>query len=462
MQINFTETVLGDGNQFLSASCMPFSDFEGILEKLDQAGYYSLECWSGTIFDSCLRRLNEDPWERLRKIKARVTNTPLQMLFNGQNILGRKQYPDDVVRKFVSKSIENGISILRIFDGLNDFRNLQTAIDETLKCGGHAQGCICYSLSPIYNLEKYKEMGKQLESLGANSICLKDTSGMIEPGTAFDLIKCLKESVSIPVFVHTNSKTGLGTISYIKAAEAGCDGIDTAVSAFSGGTSQPATETMLYSLKNLGFESSLNTTILKEINDFFKQLKLQYLNSGLIDPYVMETETDSLAYQVPDSMLLNLLAQLKSQNAADRLNDVLAEVLNVRKDLGYPPLVTPVSQIIGGQASLNVLSGERYKNISKEVEAYLKGEFGQAPGYIDQDLQQKVLGGDTPFTGRYADTLQPGFDTAKKEKRSLFNSQEDVLSYIVFPQAAEKFLKDREESKARTVSYVITKTSGGK
>ena len=457
MKVKFTETVLRDANQSLIATRMPFSDFEGILETFDKAGYYSLECWGGATFDSCLRYLNEDPWERLRKIKAKVKKTPLQMLLRGQNILGYKHYPDDVVRKFVAHSIDNGMDIFRIFDALNDFRNIEVAIDEVLKRKAHAQGCICYTTSPIHNLEKYSKMGKQLEELGVNSICIKDMAGIMGPQEAYDLVKTLKESVKIPVFLHTHSTTGLGPITYFRAIEAGCDGIDCAISSFAGGTSQPATETLNYALKQAGHETGLNEKVLKEINDFFKPLKSKYISSGQMDAFVMGTETDALVYQVPGGMLSNLIAQLKSQNAIDRLDEVLAETPKVRKDLGYPPLVTPMSQMVGVQAATNVLVGERYKNVSKEVKSYLKGEYGQAPGEIDAELIKKVLGDEKPLTIRYADTLKPEFDKVKNELKNIAKNDEDVLSYIVFPQVAEKFFKEREEASAVKVSYSIIK-----
>jgi Pyruvate/oxaloacetate carboxyltransferase len=457
MKVNFTETVLRDANQSLIATRMPFTDFEGILEALDSAGYYSLECWGGATFDSCLRYLNEDPWERLRKIKLKVKNTKLQMLLRGQNILGYKHYPDDIVRKFVACSVENGMDIFRIFDALNDFRNIEVAVDETLKRGAHAQGCICYTTSPIHNLQKYAEMGKQLELLGVNSICVKDMAGIMGPQEAYDLIGTLKSTVKVPVFLHTHSTTGLGPLTCLKAVEAGCDGIDTAISSFSGGTSQPSTETMNYAIKQLGYETSLKEDKLKKINDYFKPLKTKYVESGLMDPFVMGTETDALAYQVPGGMLSNLIAQLKAQNAMDRLDEVLAETPKVRKDLGYPPLVTPMSQMVGVQAATNVLTRERYKNVSKEIKAYLRGEYGRAPGEVDNSLQKKVLGDEQPFLGRFADTLSPGLEEGRKAAGGLAKNDEDVLSYILFPQIAEKFFHEREERGCCTIAYTIRK-----
>lgn len=457
MKVNITETVLRDANQSLIATRMPFDDFESILEKIDSAGYYSVECWGGATFDSCLRYLSEDPWERLSKIKSKVKNTKLQMLLRGQNILGYKHYPDDVVRKFVEYSVKNGMDIIRIFDALNDFRNIEVAVEETLKWGAHAQGTICYTLSPIHNLENYAKLGKTLEEMGVNSICVKDMAGIMGPQEAYDLFKALKETVKIPLILHTHSTTGLGPITYVKAVEAGCSGIDTAISTFSGGTSQPSTETMSYALKQMGYETGLKEDVLKEINDFFKPIKDKFLETGVLNPYVLGTETDALVYQIPGGMLSNLISQLEQQNSLHRLEEVLQETPRVRKDLGYPPLVTPMSQMVGVQAATNVLMGERYKSVSKEVRAYLKGEYGKAPGEIDQELIKKVLGDEEPITTRFADTLEPEFEKTKIKLGSMAQSDEDVLSYIAFPQIAEKFFKEREDRKASTVNYAIRK-----
>jgi oxaloacetate decarboxylase alpha subunit len=457
MKINITETVLRDANQSLIATRMPFYDFEGILETLDKAGYYSLECWGGATFDSCLRYLNEDPWERLEKIRLKVKNTKLQMLLRGQNILGYKHYPDDVVRKFVAQSVDSGIDIFRIFDALNDFRNIEVAVDETLKQKAHDQGCICYTTSPIHNLENYAKLVKQLEEMGVNSICIKDMAGIMGPQEAYDLIKIIKETVKVPVFLHTHSTTGLGPITLTKAVEAGCDGIDCAISSFSGGTSQPATETLNFALKQMGYTTGLNDNVLKKINDFFKPLKAKYVSSGLMDAFVMGTETDALVYQVPGGMLSNLIAQLKAQNAVERLDEVLAETPKVRKDIGYPPLVTPMSQMVGVQAVSNVLSGERYRNVSKEVKAYIKGEYGKAPGEINPDLIKKVLGDEKPMEIRFADTLEPAFEKTKAQLKGIAKIDKDVLSYIAFPQIAEKFFREREERMVTRVTYTIVK-----
>ena len=455
MKVQFTETALRDANQSLIATRLPFSEFEGILETMDKAGYYSLECWGGATFDSCLRYLNEDPWERLRKIKAKCPNTKLQMLLRGQNLLGYKHYPDDVVRMFVRKSVENGIDIIRIFDALNDVRNIEVAVDETLKCGAIASGAISYTKSPIHNLESYVELAKKMEAMGCQSICIKDMAGIMGPQEAFDTVKALKENVKVPIILHTHSTTGLGLLTLQKAVEAGVDVIDTAISSFSGGTAQPPTETLVYALKQEGYEVDLDEKVLKEINDFFKPIRAEFLESGQLNPVVLSTDTDALTYQVPGGMLSNLVAQLTAQNKLDKLDEVLLETPRVRKDLGYPPLVTPMSQMVGVQATANVLAGERYKNISKEVKAYIRGEYGKAPGEIDKDLQKKVLGDEAPITCRFADTLEPGFEKAKAEIGDLAKSDEDVLSYIAFPTQAEAFFKQREERKKNTFTYSI-------
>ena len=457
MKVNFTETVLRDANQSLIATRMPFSDFEPILSTMDKAGYYSLECWGGATFDSCLRYLNEDPWERLRKIRAACPNTKLQMLLRGQNLLGYKHYPDDVVRLFVKKSVENGIDIIRIFDALNDVRNIEVAVDETLKNGAIASGTICYTLSPIHNLESYVKLANQIESLGVGSICVKDMAGIMSPKEGYDLVKALKETVKVPVVVHTHSTTGLGFMTLLKCVEAGADVIDTAISSFSGGTSQPATETLVYALRQLGYEVGVDEKVCKEINDFFKPIRDKALKSGLLNPVVMGTQTDALIYQIPGGMLSNLVAQLTAQKKLDKLDEVLEETPRVRKDLGYPPLVTPMSQMVGVQATANVLAGERYKNISKEVKSYIKGEYGKAPGEVSPELQKLVLGDEKPYTGRFADTLEPGVEAARAYLGSRATCDEDVLSYIAFPAQAEAFFDKRDAKKKNTFSYTIRK-----
>lgn len=457
MKVNFTETVLRDANQSLIATRMPFEAFEPILAAMDKAGYYSLECWGGATFDSCLRYLNEDPWERLRKIRKACPNTKLQMLLRGQNLLGYKHYPDDVVRLFVKKSVENGIDIIRIFDALNDVRNIQVAVDETLKNGAHASGTICYTLSPIHNLENYVKLAKEIEALGVQSICVKDMAGIMSPKEGYELVKALKENVKVPVVVHTHSTTGLGFMTLLKCVEAGADVIDSSISCFSGGTSQPATETLVYALKQLGYDVPVDEKVCKEINDFFKPVRAKALESGLLNPVVMGTQTDALIYQIPGGMLSNLVAQLTAQNKLDKLDEVLLETPRVREDLGFPPLVTPMSQMVGVQATANVLAGERYKNISKEVKSYIKGEYGRAPGKVSEELQKLVLGDEQPITCRFADTLEPGVEAARAELGDRATCDEDVLSYIAFPAQAEKFFEAREAKKKNTFTYAIKK-----
>ena len=456
-KIKLTETVLRDAQQSLIATRMPFETFEPILSTMDKAGYYSLECWGGATFDSCLRYLNEDPWERLRKIRKACPNTKLQMLLRGQNLLGYKHYPNDVVRKFVAKSVENGIDIIRIFDALNDVRNIEVAVDQAIKSGAHASGTICYTLSPVHNTEAYIKLAKDMENMGVQSICIKDMAGIISPKEAFELVKALKENVKLPIVLHTHCTTGLGPMTMQKAAEAGVDVIDTAISCFSGGTSQPATETMNYILTQEGFDTGLDTNVLKQINDFFKPVKADALKSGLLNPVVLSTDTDALTYQVPGGMLSNLVAQLTAQKKMDKFEEVLAETPRVRADLGYPPLVTPMSQMVGVQATSNVLAGERYKNVSKEIRAYVKGEYGKAPGKIDPELIKKVLGDEKPIEGRYADTLGDGYEAAKAEIGDKAHSEEDVLSYIAFPTQAEAFFDKRDEKTRNTFTYSIEK-----
>lgn len=453
-QIKFTETVLRDAQQSLIATRMSFDDFEPVLAELDKAGYYSLECWGGATFDSCLRYLNEDPWERLRKIRKACPNTKLQMLLRGQNLLGYKHYPDDVVKKFVQKSVENGIDIIRIFDALNDVRNIEVAVKETIRCGAHASGTICFTLSPVHNIESYIKLAKDMEAMGVHSICIKDMAGIMSPKEAYDLVKALKENVKLPIILHTHSTTGLAFMTLQKAAEAGVDVIDTAISCMSGGTSQAATETMNYVLTQEGYETGLDTTALKNINDFFKPVRAKALESGLLNPVVLATDTDALSYQVPGGMLSNLVAQLTAQNKMDKFEEVLQEVPRVRADMGYPPLVTPMSQMVGVQATQNVLLG-KYKNVSKDVRSYLKGEYGKAPAEINPDLLKQVLGDEKPIEGRFADTLAPAFETAKAEIGAKAKSEEDVLSYIAFPMQAEAFFDKRDELERNTFKYTI-------
>ena len=386
-----------------------------------------------------------------------MPHTKLQMLLRGQNLLGYKHYPDDIVRKFVQHSVENGIDIIRIFDALNDLRNIEVAVDETKKRGAHASGALSYTTSPVHTLENYAKIAHQMQDMGVDSICIKDMAGVMSPQEAYDLVKALKESVTIPVVVHTHCTTGLAYMTYLKAVEAGANVIDAATCCFSGGTAQPATEVLAYALKQLGYEVDLDMKVLKEVNDFFKPIRDEYIESGLLEPKVLTTDADALTYQVPGGMLSNLIAQLKAQKSLVKLDAVLAEVPAVRKDLGYPPLVTPISQMVGVQATTNVLVGERYKNVGKEVKAYLRGEYGKAPGEIDAKLQKDVLGDEVPITCRFADTLEPIFDKTKEELGDVAKNDEDVLSYVAFPQIAEKFFDYRKEQEENKASYKIRK-----
>ncbi|ARC83292.1 HMGL-like family protein [Clostridium argentinense CDC 2741] len=460
-KIHITETVLRDANQSLIATRLPFNEFAPILKDLDNAGYYSLECWGGATFDSCLRYLNEDPWERLKKIKSIVKKTPLQMLLRGQNILGYKHYPDDVVREFVKMSVYHGMDIIRIFDALNDFSNIEVAMDETIKQGAHAQGTIVYTVSPIHDVRNYTNLAKQLENMGAHSICIKDMAGLIMPNIAHDLVKSIKSEVKIPVFLHSHCTNGLAEMSYYKAAEAGVDGIDTAISSFSSGTSQPPTETMHQALTSAGFNTNLSIDKLTYINNFFKPIRAEVLKSGLLDPKVLTPQPEGLTNQIPGGMLSNMISQLKSQNSIDKLDSVLAEVPRVREDLGFPPLVTPMSQMVGTQATVNVLTGERYKMVLKEVKAYCKGEYGRSPGKINEEVMKKALGDDYPIKGRFADSLEPAFEKTKEILKDKISTNEDVLSYLAFPQIAEEFFKNRaskpsnEDLRFQTKSEVI-------
>ncbi len=454
--VQFTETILRDANQSLVATRLPFSKFEPILKTIDQAGFYSVECWGGATFDVCLRFLNEDPWERLRKIRAAMPNTKLQMLLRGQNILGYKHYSDDVVRRFVRAAVRNGIDIVRIFDALNDVDNLKVAIEETVKSGAMASGAISYTTSPVHTLDKYVQMVKELQAMGVGSICIKDMAGILSPKNAYDLVSAIKDAVDLPVVVHTHSTTGLAFMTYLKAVEAGADVIDTAISPFSGGTSQPATETLNYALKELGYETSLDEGALLKMADFFKPIRAEFLADGTLNPISMATDTQCLTYQIPGGMLSNLLSQLKALNALDKFDEALLETPRVRKDMGYPPLVTPTSQLVGTQAVQNVLSGERYKNVGAEMRAYCRGEYGKTPAPIDPAVREKILKGEKPIEGRFAETLPADlFEKAAAELGDTARCEEDVLSYISFPQVAEKFFAQRKADEEKVCRYSI-------
>ena len=464
-KVQFTETVLRDANQSLMATRMAFSDMEGILSTMDKAGYYSVECWGGATFDSCLRYLDEDPWERLRAFRKAMPNTRLQMLLRGQNLLGYKHYHDDVVEKFVELSIKNGIDVLRIFDALNDFRNIRTALEATKKYATKntvASGCISYTQSPVHTPAKYAEMCKELQSMGFDTICLKDMAGTMSPNEAEQLFKGIKDAgVTLPLILHTHCTTGMAYMTVMKAVEAGVDIIDTATSCFSNGTSQPATETIYYALSELGIETGLNEEVINKVNDYFKPVKQKYIDSGRINPKSMGTDAQALVYKVPGGMLSNMIANLTDMHAMDKFDAALAEIPAVRADMGYPPLVTPLSQMVGNQAVTNVLVGERYKNISKEVKAYFKGEYGIAPAPVDADLEKRILteaGMDKPLDCRVEDSKRTGkeFADAKAALGDLAKTDEDVMSYICFPAQAEKFLEGRKAAEENKVTYTIT------
>ena len=454
-KVQFVETVLRDANQSLIATRLPYEKFEPMLETIDKAGYYAAECWGGATFDVCLRYLHEDPWERLRKIRAKMPNTKLQMLLRGQNVLGYSHYPDDFVKLFVAKAVENGMDVIRIFDALNDVKNMKVAMEATVNAGAIASGTISYTTSPVHTHAKYVEMVKELKEMGASTICIKDMAGIMGPQEAYDMVSAIKDAVDLPIDLHTHSTTGLAFMTYLKAVEAGVDIIDTAISPFSGGTSQPATETMAYALRQLGYQVDLDDACTTKMSDFFKTLRDEFVADGTLMPKAMATDTQCLTYQVPGGMLSNLLSQLKQMNALDKFEEALAETPRVRADMGYPPLVTPTSQMVGVQAVRNVLDGERYKTVSKEIKAYCRGEYGTTPAPIDKDIQAHILGGEKPLEGRYADTLAPIVDETRKKLEGVAKSDEDVLSYIAFPNLAEKFFEERKEKEENTATYTI-------
>ena len=457
-KVQFTETILRDANQSLVATRLGYDQFEPILETIDKAGFYSVECWGGATFDVCLRFLNEDPWERLRKIRAKMPNTKLQMLLRGQNILGYKHYSDDVVRRFVRAAVRNGIDIIRIFDALNDLENLRVAVEETVNSGAMASGAISYTTSPVHTLDKYVEMVKELKAMGVGSICIKDMAGILSPQPAYDLVSAIKDAVDLPVVVHTHCTPGLAFMTYLKAVEAGADVIDTAISPFSGGTSQPATETLEYTFREMGYDTGLDPEILHQVADFFKPIRADFLADGTLNPISMATDTQCLTYQIPGGMLSNLLSQLKMLGKLDKFDEALLETPRVRADMGYPPLVTPTSQLVGTQAVQNVLAGERYKNVGAEMKAYCRGEYGKTPAPIDPEVRAKILGGDKPIEGRFAETLPADlYEKAAAELGDTARCEEDVLSYISFPPVAEKFFAERKAAEEKKVRYSIEK-----
>ena len=442
--VKIVETVLRDAHQSLLATRMTTEQMLPIVDKMDKVGYHAVECWGGATFDACLRFLKEDPWERLRKLRDGFKNTKLQMLFRGQNILGYNHYADDVVEYFVQKSIANGIDIIRIFDCLNDLRNLETAVKAANKENGHAQIALSYTLGDAYTLDYWKDMAKRIEDMGAKSLCIKDMAGLLVPAKATELVQALKESVEIPIDLHTHYTSGVASMTYMKAVEAGCDIIDTAISPFSMGTSQPATEVMVEAFKGTEYDTGLDQAKLAEIADYFRPMREDALKSGLMNTKVLGVNIQTLRYQVPGGMLSNLVSQLKEMGQEDKYEQVLEEVPRVRKDFGEPPLVTPSSQIVGTQAVLNVVSGERYKMVTKESKKLLSGQFGQTVKPFDPEVQKKCIGDEKPITCRPADLIKPQLADIEKEMAQYKQQDEDVLSYALFPQVATEFFKYRE------------------
>ena len=444
MGVKFVETALRDGHQSLFATRMTTDEVLLALKELDQVGYHAIEIWGGATFDACLRFLNEDPWERLRKVKKVCKHTKLQMLFRGQNILGYRHYADDVVEKFVKLSIKNGIDIIRVFDALNDIRNLECAVKATKKYGGECQIALSYTTSPVHTVEYYVDLAKQVEALGVDSICIKDMAGVLLPETAYQLIKAIKANTKLPVELHSHCTGGMIEMTYLRAIQAGVDIIDTALSPLSGGTSQPCTESLNYALEGTEYDPKLNKEMLEKAAKKLAPVRQKYLNNGLLNPKVLCCNPNILKYQVPGGMLSNLISQLTQQGALDKLDDVLAEVPNVRKDLGYPPLVTPLSQMVGTQAVLNVLNKERYKMVPKEINDYLHGKYGKAPAPVNEEIRHKIIGDDKVITYRPADDLKPEFNELKAKYKGIAKSDEDVLSIALFQDIAIKFLEKRK------------------
>ncbi|GHU57453.1 pyruvate carboxylase [Clostridia bacterium] len=453
-KINITETVLRDAHQSLIATRMTMDEMLPILPVIDKIGYYSVECWGGATFDACLRFLNEDPWERLRILKREMPNSKLQMLFRGQNMLGYRHYADDVLEYFVQKCVANGIDIIRIFDALNDVRNMRTSIKATKREGAHFQACISYTISPVHSTEKFVELAKQLEDEGADSICIKDMAGLLKPYTTHELVSSIKQKVKIPVQIHSHYTSGLASMSHLKAIEAGADGIDTAISPLALGTSHPATESMVAALAGTEYDTGLDLTKLNEVRDYFQTIREKYLKSGQLTPTVMGVDANTLLYQVPGGMLSNLVGQLKEAGKSDKFDEVLKEVPRVREESGYPPLVTPTSQIVGTQAVFNVITGERYKTVTKEFKGMVRGEYGATPVAIAPDFRKKICGDDEPIDCRPADLLKPELAKLKKDVKELAMkndwriAEEDVLSYAMFPQVAGKFFDLRRDKEA--------------
>ena len=458
--LKITETVLRDAHQSLIATRMTTEQMLPIVDKMDKIGYHAVECWGGATFDASLRFLKEDPWERLRKLRDGFKNTKLQMLFRGQNILGYNHYADDVVEYFVQKSIANGIDIIRIFDCLNDLRNLETAVKAANKENGHAQIALSYTLGDAYTLDYWKDMAKRIEDMGAKSLCIKDMAGLLVPAKATELVQALKESVEIPIDLHTHYTSGVASMTYMKAVEAGCDIIDTAISPFSMGTSQPATEVMVEAFKGTEYDTGLDQAKLAEIADYFRPMREDALKSGLMNTKVLGVNIQTLRYQVPGGMLSNLVSQLKEMGQEDKYEQVLEEVPRVRKDFGEPPLVTPSSQIVGTQAVLNVVSGERYKMVTKESKKLLSGQFGQTVKPFNPEVQKKCIGDEKPITCRPADLLEDELDKLESEMAQYKEQDEDVLTYALFPQVAMDFFKYRQAQKTK-VDETVADTKNG-
>lgn len=446
-KLKITETVLRDAHQSLIATRMSLDEMMPIMSEMDKVGFYSAEVWGGATFDSCIRFLDEDPWDRLRTIRREMPNTKLQMLFRGQNMLGYRHYADDCVEYFVQKSIANGIDIIRIFDALNDIRNLETAVKAAKKEGGHAQIAMSYTLGDVFTHEYYVNYAKQIEALGADSICIKDMAALLTPYEASALTAELKKAVNIPIQLHTHYTTGLASMCIMKAVEAGIDVVDTAMSPLALGTSHAPTESIVAAFQDTEYDTGLDLVKLGEIREYFMKLRQKYIDSGLLDPKMLATDANALIYQVPGGMLSNLLSQLKQAGKEDQLNDVLAEVPRVRKDAGYPPLVTPTSQIVGTQAVFNVITGERYKTVTKEFKGVVKGEYGKTPVQIDPEFQNMILKGEEPITCRPADLLEPELEKLKQECAEWTEQEEDVLTYAMFPKVAPKFFEKRRDKK---------------
>ncbi len=444
-KIRFMETILRDGQQSQIATRMPIEDMVPILETLDACGFESLEVWGGATFDSCLRFLNEDPWERLRTIRAHVKNTKLQMLLRGQNLLGYRNYADDVVEALVKKSIENGIDVVRIFDALNDTRNLATSIRAAKEAGGEVQAAICYTTSDVHTVEYFVNLAVEMERAGADSICIKDMAGVLTPDVAYDLVGQIKAAVSVPLQVHTHGTAGIAQMTLLKSVEAGADIIDTCMSPLAEGTSQPCSESMAIALEGLGYDTGLDLGPMEEVAAALLPVRDEFLASGVLNPKVLGVDPKALLYKVPGGMLSNLLNQLKEMHIEDRYGEVLAEVPRVRADMGFPPLVTPLSQMVGTQAMMNVVSGERYKIVPSEIRDYVHGMYGRPPVPIPDDIREKIIGDDEVITCRPADLIEPAMPRLREEIARYARSEEDVLSYALFPEQARDFLGRRED-----------------